>query len=281
MTVYADVLVIVNLYVDFLLLHCVRGFLRLRTGNGRLILGALAGAVCALVGLLPMPRWMGPLAGGLCALAAAAAAFAPVRFRLFVRCWLCTWLFSFLLAGFLLFLMQFAPPGYMAVVGGAVYLSLSLPLLFVSTCLAYLGFWLFRRVFPRESSAPLCRLRVEYQGKSTELFAKADTGNALREPFSGLPVIVCQAAPLKGLAPQAALQMLGADTSSAGLDGYEGLRLIPFESVGGKGLLPAFKPEKVIQSKTGRQLECWLALTQTPLSAGQFSALYNPDLFPE
>lgn len=277
MRIYADILVIVNFYVDFFLLYCVRKFLKLKTGGGRLVLGALAGGICALIGLLPAPPWLSPLTGGLCALAAAAAAFTPVRPGLFFRCWLCAWLFSFLLAGFILFLTQFAPPGYMAVVGGAVYLSLSLPVLFVATCLAYGGFWLFGRVFPREASLELCRLDIEDQGRHVQVYAKADTGNALREPFSGLPVVICQASAIGDLAPPGAQAFWGAEEPPTG----QGLRLIPFESVGGRGLLPAFKPSRVTQAKTGRELECYIALTQIPLSAGQFSALYNPDLFPE
>lgn len=275
MTVYADILVIVNLYVDYILLSCVRGFLHLKTGVGRLVLGALAGGILSLLGLLPLPGWSAPLVGGACALAAAAAAFAPARPRLLFRCWLCTWAFSFLLAGALLFVMQFAPPGYMALVGGAVYLNLSLPVLFFATCGAYLVFWLLNRFLPHESNAPLCKLTVEYQGRSASFYAKADTGNALREPFSGLPVIVCQAEALRALAPLPALDLPESGPPSPGL------RLVPFESLGGNGLLPAFRPDKAALAQSGRVLDCYIALTKTPLSAGQFDALYNPDQFPE
>lgn len=280
MTVYADVLVIVNLYVDYILLCCVRGFLHLGKSGGRLVLGALAGAVSGLVGLLPLPGWLAPAMGGFSALAAAAAAFAPMRPRLLVRCWLCMWLFSFLLAGFLLFVAQFAPPGYMAVVGGAVYLDLSLPVLFTATCAAYGVFWVFRRTFPREADVPrLWKLTVESGGKSREVFAKADTGNALREPFSGLPVLVCQAEALGGLAPPAALAFL--EEGGQAPEGGQSFRLVPFESVGGTGLLPAFKPDLVKDMKTGKEFPCYIALIKKPLSAGQFAAIFNPDLFPD
>ena len=279
MTVYADVLVIVNLYVDLFLLHCVQRFLHLNTRWERLVLGALAGALTALTGLLPLPPWAGLLAAGLGALAAAAGAFAPVGRRLFLQCWLCMWLFSFLLAGVLLFLLQFAPPGYLALVGGAVYIDLSLPMLFFSTCAAYLVFWLFRRLFSGQgASAEPLRLTIAHQGRQAELFAKADTGNALREPFSGLPVIVCQAKTLSGLAPAAADEFL---RSGGAAEAGAGLRLVPFQTLGGDGLLPAFKPDRVVAAKTGQELECYLALSAKPLSAGQFSAIYNPELFPK
>ena len=275
LTVYADVLVIVNLYVDFLLLSGVQSFLGLKAKGWRLVLGSLCGAVCSLAGLLPLPGWASPLLGGLCSLAAAGVAFGPVRPRLFLKCWLCTWVLSFLLAGFLLFLSQFAPPGYLAVVGGAVYLNLSLPVLFAATCLAYVLFWLIRRAFPRERAAPLCRLRITNRERTVEVVAKADTGSALREPFSGLPVILCQAESLGEAAPAGAYDFLEGRTPR------EALRLVPFESLGGKGLLPCFRPQRVELAKTGQELDCCVALTKTALSAGQFTALYNPDFFPE
>lgn len=277
MTVYADVLVIVNLYVDFFLLRCVRAFLRLHTGNGRLVLGALAGALGALTGLLPLPSWAGPLAGGLCALGAAAAAFAPVGRRLFLKCWLCMWTFSFLLAGFLLFVLQFAPPGYLALVGGAVYIDLSLPVLFLSTCGAYLVFWALRRFFPQEASGPgPQRLTVTYRGRRVQVFAKADTGNALREPFSGLPVVVCRTKALGDMVPPAVGEYL-----RTGGAGEPGLRLVPFSTLGGSGLLPAFQPDRVEVEKTGRTLECYIGVCDRALSAGEYDAVFNPDFFPE
>ena len=47
MTVYADVLVIVNLYVDFLLLWCTKRALHIRAKPWRLAAGGLIGALCS------------------------------------------------------------------------------------------------------------------------------------------------------------------------------------------------------------------------------------------
>ncbi len=59
MTVYADVLVITNLYVDFFLLWCADRTLHLHTSTFRLTVGALTGALCALECLIPhQPTWL-------------------------------------------------------------------------------------------------------------------------------------------------------------------------------------------------------------------------------
>lgn len=262
MTVYADVLVIVNLYIDYILLCLVRRFLNLAAPGYRLVLGALMGGLLSLVGLLPLPGWAGPPVAGLTAGLTALAAFAPLGKKLLLRCWLCLWGASFLLAGAVLFILQFVPAGHMALVGGAVYLDLSLPVLFFATCGAYALFWAAGRLLPRGSRDPLAKLTVSNLGHTRTIYAKADTGCGLREPFSGLPVIVCERGALGELAP-----------------GEGGpMRLVPYGSLGGSGLLCSFRPDKVT-GPGGTELRCYIGITDVPLSSGQYSALYNPDMF--
>ncbi len=77
-TVYADILFIVNLYVDALLLSAVRRFLRLPLKTGRWLLAAALGGLFGLSVLLPHIRGFPLLLLGLLqALLLAAAAFAP------------------------------------------------------------------------------------------------------------------------------------------------------------------------------------------------------------
>ncbi len=262
MTVYADVLVIVNLYIDYILLSLVKSFLNIEAPGYRLVLGALAGGALSLMGLMPLPGWAGPFTAGAAAMLTALAAFAPRGRRLMVKCWLSLWGASFLLAGAVLFVLQFVPAGRMALVGGAVYFNLSLPVLFFTTCGAYGVFWLTGKLLPAGRGAPLIKLTVTNRGRSRTLWAKADTGCSLREPFSGLPVIVSERGALSGLAPE---------------DGGP-MRVVPFGSLGGEGLLYAFKPEGVT-GPGGAKLPCYIALTDSRLSSGQYSALYNPDMF--
>ncbi len=272
MTVYADVLVIVNLYVDFLLLWCTKRTLHIRGKPWRLTVGALLGALCSLECLIPQQSWWTSLLWGvLTAVLTTSAAFLPLSRRGFLQAALCFWALSLGLAGFLLFLIQLLSPRSLAVVGHAVYFDLSLPLLFLCTAGAYLVFWTFQRLFHREDLTPrVCQVEICLDGKSVVLWAKADTGCALREPFSGLPVMVCQAVALK--------QLLPPEQEAALLPGY---RLIPFESLGGNGLLPGFRPESVRRYPTGTPVRCYVALWDRQFPNQEFQGLYGPDQFPE
>lgn len=275
MTIYADILILTNLYLDFFLLWCVKKWLQLRTKSWRMVLGAAAGGFCALFALAPVSRPLLLMFGIFSALAATLTAFAPLRPLLFVKAVLSFWLFSFLLAGFFLFLLTFFPVQGLAVLGNAVYFDLSPIFLLGTTCGAYLLFWLLQRLFPKPLPQRYCQITIEQGGQRVSLFCKADTGCSLREPFSGKPVIVGEASSLRPVAPPPVLRFL--EDGSA--DGF--LRLVPFETVGGSGVLPAFRPEKVTLAKTGKPLTCYIALYGKPLSAGQFNGLFNPDLFSE
>lgn len=284
LTVYADVLVIVNLYIDFFLLWCVKKFLRLRAKSCRLVLGALTGALCSLTALAPsLPPAVSLLTGAAAALLMAAAAFAPTALRMFLKTFLCLWAFSFLLAGFFLFVIRFFAPGNVLVLGSVIYFDLSPLLLFLFTCGAYGVLWICRRLFPPgDSRMRFCILKVENQGNTVKLFAKADTGCSLREPFSGLPVLVCEKEDVKEAAPPQVLAFFEQGKSPAPPEPPQpGLRLVPFESMGGSGVLPAFRPRQVTVAATGTPVDCYVAVYAGRLSAGQFNALYNPDLFPE
>ena len=202
-------------------------------------------------------------------------AFLPLSFRGFLQGALCFWALSLVLAGFLLFLIQLFAPRSLAVVGHAVYFDLSLPLLFLCTAGAYQVFWCFQRLFHREDLVPrLCQVEIRFRDKTAVLWAKADTGCALREPFSGLPVLVCQAAAVRQLLPQDFLPSPEEPLPP-------GFRLIPFESVGGSGLLPGFQPDSVHRLPKGAAVQCYVALWDRQFPGREFQALYGPDQFPE
>lgn len=266
MTVYADVLVIVNVYIDFFLLWCVRRFLQLSVPNKRLICGALAGGALSLSALLPVKAAGCSLLLAIAtAVLMALATFAPMRPRLFLRATVCLLGCTLGLAGFFVLLLQWVTPRSLAVLGFVVYFDLSPAVLFGMTCGAYVIFWLCEKLLPHGTRAVrCCRFCIEHGGRQVTVTAKADTGCALREPFSGLPVILCEQQILSPLSPAP-----------------ESLRVIPYQSVGGSGLLTAFLPDHLTELTRQVPLRCYVAETSRRLSAGQYNAIFNPDAFPE
>ncbi len=130
-------------------------------------------------------------------------------------------------------------------------------------------------------SGGMRRLELTLRGKTAELAALADTGNALRDPVSGESVPVAEAAIIADLLPPAAASALGGEVSPA--EAMRRLysaapelrcRLLPYSAVGvASGLLLAVRFDDVkIDGKSLRG--CWVALSPTKLSeTGEYSAL--------
>lgn len=93
-------------------------------------------------------------------------------------------------------------------------------------------------------------LSLRYRGKCVSFKALIDTGNRLREPISGLPVLIAESSLLRNLLPD------GADESIP-------CRQIAFGSLGGGGMVRCFHPDTVLIRRGNRLVqapEVWVAV---------------------
>ena len=105
------------------------------------------------------------------------------------------------------------------------------------------------------------RIRLEGEGGYARFPALVDTGNRIREPISGLPVLIAEASLLRGILPR------------------EGFRELHYGAVGGEGCMRCFRPEGVWIERGGRATrgpEVWVAVAPGRLP-GAFQALAPPE----
>lgn len=83
------------------------------------------------------------------------------------------------------------------------------------------------------------------------LAALTDTGNLLRDPLTGLPVIVCARRALTPLCPDAAREPYPS-----------GMRLISVRTVAGSALMPVFRPDslRIRQARAWREVRAVIGL---------------------
>lgn len=276
-TIYIDMLILVNLLVNYFLLLTVRGFLHVPVGRGRVFLGACVGALGSLVIFLPQPHWSLALLYRLGLSAAMVlACFFPVTKKSFCKLLGLLYLASFGFAGCMLALCAMNPSSGMFMQNGVLYLPISPLLLLGLSCAAYGAMALLRRATePREPKSRFCTVRVTWGGSSQVLRGKIDTGCTLAEPFSHRPALVTEKRALGGALPSC-LQKAGES------QWQEGVRMIPYHGVSGEGALPGFQPEKLEITAGGetRQLSgCWIAVCSQQLGGGEFQVLVPPAVF--
>ena len=263
--VYVDVLFTLNLFVNYLLLLSGACLLREKAKRWRLLLGAALGAVYSLIIFL--------------------AAYPVHGLRHFGKLTACFLAANFIFAGFMMGIWLLFRPKGMVYQNGAVYFDISVTVLIVTAIVCYGLTVLFSKLFRRHAPENrIYTLQVELNGCRLCTQALLDTGNRLSDCFSDTPVILLEYARVKTLLPPELRSFfrerpsaLHAPPEAASL----GFRLIPYHTVGGTGLLPAFRPEKVIISDAHMQFEkkdVLIAVVNDRLAAGEYGALLNERL---
>ena len=258
--VYIDVLFCVNFVIDYLLLQFVKAVLSLRARRLRLLGAAALGGVGAFVLLLPpMPFWLSAAVSVAQAGVMIGAAFLPVSPRMFFKASGLLFCISFCFCGAMTAVEALFSPRHTMVRNSAVYIGIP-PMLFVGlTLVIYAGLRLFYRLMNKGASQNCrCEVTVVYGGSIVRARGLVDTGNTLHEPFSGKCVLVGREEVFGKLFP-AEKVLAGAQEKAWD----KGVRLVPFSSVGGSGVLPAFHPSEitVCTGKTTVRADAYLAVS--------------------
>ncbi len=273
--IYIDVLFILNLWADFLLLSATARLRHLLVKRWRLLLGAGCGALLSVALFLPPLQWWQAILVRVCGtVMIVLVTFSFVSKRHFISTVFLFFVLSAMFAGGATMLWYFVAPSGFLTIHGVIYYDAPASLLIVFTAVSYVGVCIWERISRRR--APLnrmCRLMVAHGDKTVVCDCLYDSGCTLREPFSGKPAVVME----KGAASPFSSCLQYENTESSA---YGSLRFVPFRSLGGEGLLPAFLPERMTVSYGGKERDisgCYLAVSEQ-LTNGEYVALVGTDI---
>ena len=224
---------------------------------------ALGGAYSLTIFLPPLPAAVSVL---LKVAAAALILLTAFRFHRFKSFWLSGVLFllvNFVFLGVISGIFWLTGSQRIVIHNGVVYLNLDAKELLLSALAAYLLACLAIRIYNRRAAAnEIYSLTITVRQQSVTLSAFADTGNRLREPFSGAPVIV---------ADKTQIAAVAVDCPK---------RLIPAATVGGKAFLEAFQPDEVILCNRRGEVRIehiYIALGEE-MNHTSYGAVFNPEI---
>lgn len=267
MTVYADLLFFLNLYVNYFLLRLTQALSHEPLRRVRLTFGAVLGGLYSLVIFCPMPQWLLTLTKVLAAALLVFAAFGRGTVRRYLRLFATFFAINFAFAGLMFALWYFLRPRSLLYFGSILYFDLNLPLFVLLTTACYALLTLAKKLVAlRRPPDALFTLKVTMNDRSVTCSALLDTGNTVSEPFSGFPVIFIEQELCTAL-------LAGANVP---------LRFVPVETVGESGLLKAFRPTAVEVRGARVHIvtrDVFLAMTEGTLRGGAFRALLGPKVF--
>lgn len=261
-TVYVDILIFLNMIIDFFLLLSVRAFLNINVTYKRVVLGSVCGSVFSLTALLPeMNFFICILTGFLSACIIVFVTFgksSPANFIKRVCCFYCG---SFIFAGIMMGIYLLFKPNGMVISNNVVYFNISPLLLIILTIICYFILYIFNRLFKKQAVLmKLYNVKVNINNQFYSFCARVDTACDLKEPFSGNPVIVAEKSLFKDLSLS-----------------EEKTRIIPFSSLGGEGIIKGIKPMEVYINNKKLNSEIYIGFCENILS-GEIKALIPNDI---
>lgn len=268
-TIYVDVLICINLFINYFLLLATARFFKLGLRRKRILLAALIGSIYSLYILIPkVPLILSFIVKIIMSVTIILCAFGWTSLKMLLKETFCFYSINFAFCGTMFAIWYFVSPNNIAIKNGITYINISPVSLVVTTFIAYVVNRLFQKITGREMPDDLfCDVIIEKDGNMEKVTAKIDTGNDLKEPFSQLPVLVVEKKYIEKIIPTK-------------LNQKNKFRLVPFNAVSGYGLLEAFKPDKAIvfNKKNHFEKDLYVAICDNGILPSEFSALANVEI---
>ncbi|MBQ9083630.1 MAG: sigma-E processing peptidase SpoIIGA [Clostridia bacterium] len=237
MVIYADILVALNALIDYFLLRSCGAIRRMPLKRGRLLCASLLGGVAALQIFLPVRGVWAILLSAGSGILLCATAFGFGGMWNFLRNVLCLMGLSFACSAGMYGLWFFLRPEGMYWHNGYVYFDISPMEFVVLTLLTYALLTVGWRVLQRRDrrEGRVLRIRLTHSGRSVCGRGLVDSGNLLREPLSGCPVVVVDETLLAEIQPQILHPEQLTPTEAV----QEGFRMVQFQTMHSDGCMAA------------------------------------------
>lgn len=265
--IYADILVAVNFIVNYLLLRAVSTFFSVNHSTLRFLVSSLSGGIFSLIIFIENIPLILNLIIKLAFLSLMVfVAFNTRKLKDFVRYSAAFFICNFSFAGMMLGIKLLFSSEEILMKNGVIYFDVNFITLIISAIICYFIISLISRLISNRAVNKLIyEVELFYENKSVNAKALLDTGNTLKELFSGKPVIVAEKSTAFKIIPD-----------KCDISKLKNFRLIPFSTISSSGALPAFLLEKVKVIDCGKKVEInnvYLAVSDKKIVSSDYSVL--------
>lgn len=259
-TIYIDVLIVLNIYVNYFLLKTTAKITGSPLKTARCIFASFYGSLFSLLILAPeLPFALMLAIKMISAVTVVISAFGVHGKSRLIKNTVAFFSTNFIFAGAIYAVYSWLKPQFMHFSNSYFYIDFSLLLLVISTAVLYFIVCLFRRFSDiSPESADCYRIIVRCREKIFTADGIADTGNALTDFFSGKPVIVCGK---------------GDFDDMCGIN----FRLIPYTTISESSVIPVFSPDEtvIVNTLTGEKKPVDAVIG---LGENNGKAIFNPKI---
>ncbi len=252
MTVYLDVVFIENLILNYIILLSVNLILKKPKKYIRILCGSIIGTVYTVMTyILGSTIYSNAIFKFALSIVIVWVSFCPQTIKKMWKDLLYFYLITFVFGGITFAMIYIVRPQDIFLRYG-VSMEVIVFAVLVGFILVILAFKLIKSKISREEM--YCEIEMFFNNKAIKTTAIIDTGNFLKEPITGMPVIVVEHVLLYDLIPKQILnnleEIIGGNFENVPIDirnNYMSkLKLIPFSSLGKEnGMLLGLKAEKI------------------------------------
>lgn len=253
LTIYLDIIFLENLCINCIILLATTLILKKEYSIIRILLSSLIGSLYAVLVYLSISEiFSNFILKILLSICMVYVAYNSKNLKVLLKQLLIFYLTSFTFGGVAFALLYFIKPQEILVKDGVLIGTYPIKIALAGVILGFIIItFAFRNIKKKFSKKDMfCNATIFFEEKSKNIRAMIDTGNLLKEPLTGSPVIVVQKNSLQDFFPQIILDnadkiVLGNTDVSLGKYASK-FRVIPFTSLGKEnGLLLGIKVDSV------------------------------------
>ena len=294
MTIYIDIIIIENLIMNYIILYATGLISKNKIYYLRIFFASLIGAIYVATQYISnLAIYSNTIIKIILSIIMVLIAFNPQDMKKMFKQLLLFYLTTFTFGGVATYLIYVLKPENIIIENGMFVGTYVLKVIFMGAILGsiilIISFKMSKNKMTRKDM--ICQIKIKLNQKEKILNAIVDTGNMLKEPITGNPVIVVEKNALYDLMPKEILNnteyILGGDFEKIPEDikneYISKLKIIPFSSlVKQNGMLVGIKPEKVevINEETEEKDNAIIGIYSKSLTKrGEYNALIGIELY--
>ena len=257
MTIYIDVVILENLIMNSIILYVTAIIMKLKIKHIKIIISSLIGAIYSIASYITnVPIYSNFFLKIILSIVMIYIAFFPNNIKTLIKQMTIFYLTSFLFGGVAFALIYIIKPQNILMKNGLFLGTYPLKTVFIGAIIASIiiivGFKIVKTKINKKDCLKNVKLKI--LSKETDIKVMLDTGNLLKEPITGAPVIIVENTALQNIIPKEILnnleEILGGDFSKIPEDIKKiympKLKLIPYSSLGKQnGMLLGIKAEQI------------------------------------
>lgn len=254
MTIYLDIILLENIAMNYIILFTTGLIYKIKTKILQLIFSSLIGGIYAVLSFTStFEIYQSLLLKIILSIAMIYIAFRPEKIKTLFRQLMLFYLVSFVFGGTAFALLYFVKPQDILMRDGILIGTYPIKIALLGGMIGFIVIHLAVKGIKNKINKKdmFCDVELKMEEKELNVKALIDTGNLLKEPITGFPVIIIENSELEKILPKQILdnteKIINGDVNGIDDKYITKMRVIPFTSIGKQnGMLLGIKVEQVI-----------------------------------